>query len=327
MGLKFQIDRGKESKISRVVNAALLLRRPLLVTGKPGTGKSTLARAIAEELDLGEVLIWPITTRTALQDGLYHYDAIGRLHAVSIRREHLDLRRLELELRRLGDVTGPARPPGPLPTAEEPDIGDFIRLGPLGTALAVTRTPHEQADGKPPPLRPRVLLIDEIDKGDIDLPNDLLHVLEQGEFEIFELSRMKDQVNKPVQVRTHDRGGRLVPVFRGLVRCEQFPLIIMTSNGEREFPPAFLRRCLRLEMGLPTLEDLTKIVKSRLEQAAGRYGVAEEIEEFLGRRDGSKTHHKPSELSVDQLLNAIQLILKDVDIEPIRDVLYRSLTG
>ena len=128
-----------------LVNAALYLRRPLLVTGKPGSGKSSLARAVAYELQLGQVLYWPITSRSTLLEGLYSYDAVGRLQEA-----HL----LELE----GEKC-------------TPDIGKYIRLGPLGTALLPTN-------------QPRVLLIDEIDKSDIDLPNDLLHVFEEGQYEI-----------------------------------------------------------------------------------------------------------------------------------------------
>lgn len=318
LGVKFQVTGGPKSRTVDVVNAALLLRRPILITGKPGTGKSTLARAVAEELELGEVLVWPITTRTTLQQGLYHYDAIGRLHAVSIRRQKLELRRLlgnddpvdEDEIKRLTD---------------EEDIGDYIRLGPLGTAFAVSN--QGATDPKQPPLRPRVLLIDEIDKSDIDLPNDLLHVLEQGEFEIPELSRIKTPKDKPVFVRTHDRKGRKVPVFEGYVRCEQFPLILMTSNGEREFPPAFFRRCHRLQIEPPTREELTAIVNARLEKAKGRPEVAAEIDEFLSRRDGSEKNKESANLAVDQLLNAVQLLLENVDVKPLRDVLYRSLTG
>src|SRR5205807_367091 len=94
-GAGFRVERDKEnqSKTVDMVNAALLLRRPLLVTGKPGTGKSTLAHAIAHELRFDEVLVWPVTTRTTLQSGLYEYDAIGRLNAAAIRRQGIEEQR------------------------------------------------------------------------------------------------------------------------------------------------------------------------------------------------------------------------------------------
>jgi MoxR-like ATPase len=175
-----------------VVNAAIVLRRPLLVTGKPGTGKSTLAYAIAWELNLGPVLRWSITTSATLRDGLYRYDALERLRDASL--------------------------PG-----SKVQIGDYIRLGPLGTAFI-------------PADRPRVLLIDEIDKSDIDLPNDLLHIFEEGEFEIPELARTADASEATFVLPGDGRGW--VPVNQGTVRCRQFPIVIMTSNNERDFPPS-----------------------------------------------------------------------------------------
>src|SRR5262249_6853717 len=136
------------------VNAALYLRRPLLVTGPPGSGKSSLAYAVAEELEPGkDVLRWPINSRSTLAEGLYRYDAVARLRDASLRRQD-----------------------GAAGEADVLDIGDYLTLGPLGTALL-------------PRDRPRVLLIDEIDKSDIDLPNDLLHVFEEGRYEIPELVR------------------------------------------------------------------------------------------------------------------------------------------
>lgn len=262
-GLRYQV----EPEDAERVNAALYLRRPLLVTGAPGTGKSSLAYAVAAELGLGEVLRWPITSKSTLRDGLYHYDAIGRLQEANLsenRARHQD---------------GAA--PAPV------NIGSYITLGPLGTALL----PNE---------RPRVLLVDEVDKSDVDLPNDLLDVFEEGEFTIPELARLPADQH-PVTVMTADAAGRvrLAAEPRGVVRCTAFPLVILTSNGERQFPPAFLRRCLQLGLKVPDAGKLERIIEAHLEDVQASE-FADLIEVFLNRR-------LEGELAADELLNGIFL--------------------
>ncbi|MGW5846720.1 AAA family ATPase [Streptomyces sp. NPDC055254] len=266
------------------INAALYLRRPLLVTGFPGTGKSTLAHAVAHELKLGRVLRWPVVSRTVLQDGLYRYDALARLQDVQIAASGGAWGGAWA-----GGAPGEGAPgsgggagPGGGPW-RAPGIGKYIRLGPLGTALL-------------PTTRPRVLLVDELDKSDIDLPNDLLNVLEEGEFALPELERVAD-TEPEVQVLSDD--GAKVTVRGGRVQCRAFPFIIMTSNGERDFPAALLRRCVQLKLGQPGEKRLATMVRAHLGEEAARLG-AELIREFLSRSQ--------SELvAADQLLNAVYL--------------------
>ncbi|POX41152.1 AAA family ATPase [Streptomyces sp. Ru73] len=248
-----------------IVNAALYLRRPLLVTGNPGTGKSTLAHAVAHELKLGRVLRWPIVSRTTLGDGLYHYDAIARLQDVQIAASS----------RAAGAPGAQAAAPG--------GIGSYIRLGPLGTALL-------------PTAQPRVLLVDELDKSDIDLPNDLLNVLEEGEFAIPELERLAER-EPEVEVLTDD--GQKVRIRDGRVRCHAFPFVILTSNGERDFPAPLLRRCIHLELGQPDHKRLATVVRAHLGEEAARAGD-DLVARFLERS-------RSELLAADQLLNAIYL--------------------
>ena len=258
-------------EVFEAVNAALYLRRPLLVTGSPGTGKTSLAYAVAYQLGLGEVLEWSIKTRTVLNDGLYRYDAIGRAQEQGV-----------------GSLE---------------KIGKYIQLGPMGTALF----PFEGYD------RPRVLLIDEIDKSDIDLPNDLLNIFEEGRFEIPELGRIYDENNSEthsIGIKTafqNESEPAIAKVSKGVVRCKHFPLVIMTSNGERQFPAPFLRRCLRLTMEKPQEAQLKEIVRQHVhDNDIDLQQIDTLVTTFLKQRDQNQ-----KELATDQLLNAVYLMTRN----------------
>jgi MoxR-like ATPase len=260
-GRRFRIDDADPNNTIREgVNAALYLRRPVLLTGRPGTGKSSLIYAVAHELQMGPVLKWSITSRTTLKNGLYEYDALERLREVQI-----------LEGLRENATSGGQ------------GIGKFFTLGPLGTALYPTDWP-------------RALLIDEIDKADLDLPNDLLNIFEDGRFGIPELERYEEQ--SIVSVNAEDTlDNRKLDVERGNVQCKQFPFVVLTSNGEREFPGPFLRRCIRIRIEDPTERQLAEIVEAHL--GTEMRMTAQEVISIFAKNRGK--------LATDQLLNTVYL--------------------
>ena len=177
-------------ELSHAVNVSVAIQRPLLIRGEPGTGKTLLAQAIAENLDL-ELITWNVKSTSKAADGLYVYDTVQRLQDS-----------------RFGDH-------------DVSDIRQYIKLGPLGRAL----TSERQV----------VLLIDEIDKADLEFPNDLLHELDLMEFTVTE---------------TGDRH-----------KATQRPIVIITSNAEKELPDPFLRRCIFHFIEFPDADLMTRIVR------------------------------------------------------------------
>jgi MoxR-like ATPase len=319
-GRTFRLPRGEDNttltpraeRILLAVNAAIHLRRPLLVTGLPGSGKTSLAYAIAHELGLGPVLVWAITPRSRLlEDGLYRYDALARLQQADLNRSAWQ-----------PQATAGSQESDPKSALKPPPIDPFLRLGPVGTAFLPSRWP-------------RVLLIDEIDKGDLQLPNELLHLFEEGRYEISELTRARLEPDQPFHlIRTADachpeasqadrQEKPLETKLRsGFVTCREFPIVVMTSNREREFAPAFHRRCIRLTMPPPDEHALTPIVEAHFadeppgQQPKGE-ALQQAIRQFLGLGASDGEASEPagsleiSDRAVDQLLNSLFLLTRE----------------
>ncbi len=222
--------------LTMAVNAAVTLERPLLVKGEPGTGKTELARQVAEALGL-PMIEWSIKSTTKAQQGLYEYDAVSRLRDSQ-----------------LGD-------------ARVNDVANYIRKGKLWQAF--------EAEGKV------VLLIDEIDKADIEFPNDLLQELDRMEFHVYETGKT--------------------------VRAANRPIVIITSNNEKELPDAFLRRCFFHYIRFPDPDTLRRIVEVH------HPGIKEQLltvalTQFYELREQPGLKKKPS---TSEVLDWLKLLLAE----------------
>jgi MoxR-like ATPase len=222
------------------VNAAIVLERPLLVKGEPGTGKTVLAEEIARSVG-APLLTWHIKSTTKAQQGLYEYDAVSRLRDSQ-----------------LGDP-------------RVSDIGNYIKRGKLWDAF--------ESDTRP------VLLIDEIDKADIEFPNDLLLELDRMEFHVYETGES--------------------------VRARRRPIVVITSNNEKELPDAFLRRCFFHYIKFPDAETMAQIVDVHYPGIKRRL-VEEALRIFFDIREVPGLRKKPS---TSELLDWLKLLLSE-DIGP-----------
>ena len=218
------------------VNAAIVLERPLLVKGEPGTGKTVLAEEIARAVG-APLITWHIKSTTKAAQGLYEYDAVSRLRDSQ-----------------LGDP-------------RVSDIANYIRRGKLWEAFT--------AEARP------VLLIDEIDKADIEFPNDLLLELDRMEFHVYETGET--------------------------VKAARRPIVVITSNNEKELPDAFLRRCFFHYIKFPDAETMQKIVEVHF-PGIRRELVANAMNIFFGVREAPGLKKKPS---TSELLDWLKLLVSE----------------
>jgi MoxR-like ATPase len=308
-------DSDASRKLVLAVNAAISLRRPLLLTGLPGSGKTTLAYALADWLGLGPVLEWSVTPGATLAEALVTYDPLSRLQDLEIARK---------STKQPQDPSATEAPP-------PPPVEYYMRLGPVGTAFL------------PAPL-PRVLLIDEIDKGDLNLAHDLLHLFEEGKFPLTQLERDSqtpanaddDNSKRWIKSADEDENGKPIPVpiLAAYVQCYEFPLVVMTSNGEREFPPAFNRRCLRVPMPDFSRDaaSLEAIVRNHWEPASKVLAqLNQALEDF---QEASRAAQEVGDsLALDQLLNLAFLLeqetpaVSDATRKDLREVLLQALNA
>ena len=218
------------------VNAAVLLRRPLLVKGEPGTGKTVLAHEIAKAV--GAPLIeWNIKSTTKAQQGLYEYDAVARLRDGQLGDERVH------------------------------DISNYIRKGKLWEAFTAPKLP--------------VLLIDEIDKADIEFPNDLLQELDRMSFDVYE---------------THET-----------VAAKERPIVVITSNNEKELPDAFLRRCFFHYIKFPDRATMQSIIDVHFPNIQ-KILVTKAMDIFYEVREVPGLKKKPS---TSELLDWLKLLLNE----------------
>ncbi|MEP0191027.1 MAG: MoxR family ATPase [Erythrobacter sp.] len=227
------------------VNAAVTLRRPLLVKGEPGTGKTVLAHEISKAI--GAPLIeWNIKSSTKAQQGLYEYDAVARLRDGQLGEERVH------------------------------DIRNYIKKGKLWEAFTSEQLP--------------VLLIDEIDKADIEFPNDLLQELDRMSFDVYE---------------TQER-----------IEAKDRPIVVITSNNEKELPDAFLRRCFFHYIKFPDRETMQSIIDVHFPEIQKTL-VKKAMDIFYELRDVPGLKKKPS---TSELLDWLKLLLnEDMPLEVLQD--------